>query len=475
MSAPVVERGGLPNEKNGRYTGAMTTETPGTRRSGRFPRWRLLAVGVALLLGAWWMTFHLRGILIFGLREDYKRAVPYQTAPAGLTSLSAESCGQCHQAIYEEWKTSIHAHAYVDPFFQAYWRKDEQIWICLNCHSPLENQQPLLIKGLVKDDAERPITAPNPHYDPDYQREGISCATCHVRDGVVLGPFDDAVAPHPTKYDPRFRTTEICYTCHQVKSGPMQFYNGGPCATFFEFEGGPYAKRGYVCQNCHMPEIERPIATDGPVRKGRQHLWRGGHSPEMIQRALQAQLIPPASAVAEGDEARFVLQLTNGGAGHSIPTGDPDRYFLVELELKDADGKVIRSESHMISRWIIWRPIIIEVYQNRIPPLEGRSYEFSYRMPDPARAAGMTVHAKVTYHILTEKAYARLQNKFGLTEEVPHVFTIAEQTLPLTAHGPVQKVRTASADESPLPLLPTPSSSTPCGGEPDLSVHGGFS
>ncbi|MBI3621553.1 MAG: hypothetical protein HY208_05125 [Nitrospirae bacterium] len=447
----------------------MVTTAPRSRRS----LW-WLAAGVVVLVGAWWLTFHLRGILIFGLRDDYRQAVPYQAVPAGLTSLRAESCGQCHQAIYEEWKTSIHAHAFVDPLFQAYWRKDRQIWICLNCHAPLENQQPLLIKGLVNDNAERPITEPNPRYDAEYQLEGITCATCHVRDGVVLGPFDDAVAPHPTRYDPRFRTTEICYTCHQVKSGALQFYNGGPCATFFEFEGGPYAKRGYVCQNCHMPEIERPIAVGGPVRQGRQHLWRGGHSPEMIQRALEAQLVPPATEVRAGGEARFLLQITNAGAGHSIPTGDPDRSFQVELELKDANGTVIRRQSHTISRWIIWRPVILEVFQNRIPPLQSRAYYLTYRMPDAARAAGMTVHAKVTYHILTEKAYDRLKSKYGLTEEVPHAFTIFEQTVPLTSHGPRPVVQTATAT-APAGSFGAAAEPMPCSGEPDMSVHGGLS
>jgi hypothetical protein len=442
--------------------------TQNTRHPRRFLWW--FAGGVVILFGAWWLTFHLRGILIFGLREDYKRAVPYQAVPAGLTSLRADSCGQCHQEIYEEWKASIHAHAYVDPFFQAYWRKDQHIWICLNCHSPLENQQPKLITGIIDDNAERPIAEPNPRYDADYQQEGITCATCHVRDGVILGPYDDAVAPHPTRYDPRFRSTEICYTCHQVKSGPLQFYNGGPCATFFEFEGGPYAKRGYICQTCHMPEIERPIATGGPIRKGRQHLWHGGHSPEMIQRALQAELIPPASPVGSGDEARFILNVTNGGAGHSIPTGDPDRYFQVELEVKDANGAIVSHESHMISRWIIWRPVILEVFQNRIPPLKSRSYYLNYRMPDPARAAGMTVHAKVSYHIMTERAYERLQTEYGLIEEVPHVFTIYEQTLPLTAHGPLPVIRAPR-----VPPAASLSSVTSCGGDQEMAMHQGLS
>ena len=82
----------------------------------------------------------IKPVVIFGLRSDYAHAIPFQKIPEGLTSLKAESCGQCHREIYDEWKTSIHAHAYVDPFFQAYWKKDKNIWVCLNCHTPLENQ-----------------------------------------------------------------------------------------------------------------------------------------------------------------------------------------------------------------------------------------------------------------------------------------------------------------------------------------------
>ena len=365
----------------------------------------------------------------------------------------------------------MHAQAFVDPLFQAYWKKDNNIWICLNCHSPLENQQPLLIRGLEGNDVERPITEVNPDYDPDYQLEGISCATCHVRDGVILGPYEDSDAPHPTQYDPRFRTTEVCYTCHQVESGRLQFYNGGPCATFFEFDDGPYAKRGFICQTCHMPEIERPVAVGGPVRQGRQHLWRGGHSPEMIKRALQGVLIPPPAIVQRGEEVRFVLRVTNGGAGHSIPTGDPDRFFQILLELRDGEGHVVRRTTHTIGRWIIWRPIIIELFQNRIPPLQSRDYYLHYRMPERSRAEEMTVHAKVTYHILTERAYEMLQQQYGLTVEVPHVFTIFEETVPLTSYGTTQ-VHAGEQRVVQLSCIDEPHVSAP---PSSLTMHGGLS
>jgi hypothetical protein len=41
----------------------------------------------------------------------------------------------------------------------------------------------------------------------------------------------------------------------------------------------------------------------------------------------------------------------------------------------------------------------------------------------------------VKYHILTEKAYKRLQTQYGLTEEVPHVFTIYEREIPLSENS----------------------------------------
>jgi hypothetical protein len=89
---------------------------------------RLLAkvlISFLVLAGLFYLYYtEVKPIVIFGLRSDYAHAVPYQKVPEGLTSLRAESCGSCHREIYEEWKTSIHAQAYTDPFFHAYWTRD---------------------------------------------------------------------------------------------------------------------------------------------------------------------------------------------------------------------------------------------------------------------------------------------------------------------------------------------------------------
>jgi hypothetical protein len=133
--------------------------------------------GIIVAAGsAYFYYTEVKPVVIFGLRSDYAHAIPFQKVPAGLDSLKAESCGTCHREIYEEWKSSIHAQAYKDPFFQAYWKKDKNIWVCLNCHTPLENQQPTLIKDIPRGRVEKAVQEPNPHYDPEYQQEAITCA-----------------------------------------------------------------------------------------------------------------------------------------------------------------------------------------------------------------------------------------------------------------------------------------------------------
>lgn len=394
-------------------------------------RWKksiLVLLGMALLVYVYYTE--IKPVVIFGLRSDYAKAIPYQEVPEGIQSLRAESCGSCHQEIYKEWKSSIHAQAFEDPFFQAYWKKDHNIWVCLNCHTPLENQQPTLIKEIPRGRVERAVQEPNPHFDPEFQIEAVTCAACHVRDGVVLGPYDDSVAPHPTQYDPAFRTTQVCYRCHNVISGPAQFYNVGPCGTYAEYEGRYFMQeRGYICQTCHMPEVDRPVAEGGPIRRGRRHLWRGGHDPEMVKRAVAVQVQADPPDPKPGDRVRIALTLINAGAGHKIPTGDPDRHFTVEFLVQDPQGQVVDRQVDTMGRWILWQPVIVEVYDNRLLPLASQDYTFTFRLPETPQ--GMTITARVRYHILTDGQHEMLRTKFGLTAHDPYSFTVYEREFPL--------------------------------------------
>lgn len=395
-------------------------------------RWMKITLAGLVFAGVTYLYYtEVKPVVIFGLRDDYAGAIPYQTVPAGLESLKAESCGTCHREIYEEWKSSIHAHAYDDPFFQAYWNKDKHVWVCLNCHTPLENQQPTLIKEIPRGRVERAVQEVNPRFDADYQKEAITCAACHVRDGVIHGPYEDSAAPHPTKFDPIFRTAQICYRCHNVVSGPAQFYNVGPCGTYAEYEGKYFMQdRGFICQSCHMPEVDRPAADGSPIRRGRRHLWRGGHDPDMIKRAVAVEITAEPRQPKPGDDVTFTLTLVNAGAGHKIPTGDPDRHFTVEFDVEDASGQVVAHQQDTMGRWILWQPAIVELYDNRLLPLASRDYRFRQRFPKgPER---LTVKARVRYHILTDGQHEMLTRKYGLTADDPYSFVIYERVFPLT-------------------------------------------
>jgi hypothetical protein len=391
----------------------------------------MLGLGVVAGLAYFYYT-EVKPTVIFGLRSDYAHAIPFQKVPEGITSLKAESCGQCHREIYAEWKSSIHAQAYQDPFFHAYWTKDKHVWVCLNCHTPLENQQPTLIKNIPRGRVEKAEQLPNPDFDPEYQKEGVTCAACHVRDGVILGPYDDSAAPHPTQFDPSFRTAQICNRCHNVVSGPAQFYNVGPCGTYAEYEGKFFMKeRGFICQSCHMPEIDRPVAEGSPIRRGRQHLWRGGHDPDMVQRAVAIQVAASPSIPKAGEDLAVTLTLVNAGAGHKIPTGDPDRYFTVEFELRDRSGTPVAQQTDTMGRWIMWQPAIVELYDNRLLPLASRDYTFTTRLPKEIN--GLRLTARVRYHIQSERQHQMLIDKFGLTANDPYHFTVYEREVPLAA------------------------------------------
>ena len=84
---------------------------------------RFYVILLGCLVAAVGLTYvfytELRPTVIFGLRDDYARAIPYQHTPEGIESLRAEHCGTCHREIYDEWRTSFHARAYEDPFFQS--------------------------------------------------------------------------------------------------------------------------------------------------------------------------------------------------------------------------------------------------------------------------------------------------------------------------------------------------------------------
>lgn len=358
----------------------------------------LLVLGIPLLL------YILNPYGIYQLNDKTTRFVEMQAIPEGLNSLKAADCGVCHVEIYHEWQTSLHAKAFTDPFFQAYHRKDKGDPTCLICHTPLQNQSPVKLEAPSDRFKDLRVSA-NPEFDSALQQEGITCSACHVRDGIIYGPYpkENMNAPHPVDYDEKFLSHALCDRCHEVPSKNFSLMNEGICSTGMEFAGGHWAEQGYICQNCHMPEVVRPLMEGFPSRKGRRHLWPGAYS--------ESQLKQVFSFSASSQESRLLITITNSGAGHRAPTGDPDRFIIIDFHWRTDQGQKVLLESVEFKRRIIWQPVMFVLSDNRLGP--GESLTLSTDLPDSPGV--LTVDA--TYNVMTGSQLNRLKDNYGLKNE----------------------------------------------------------
>ncbi len=225
-------------------------------------------------------------------------------------SLAPEACGQCHPSQFAAWEGSLHARA-MSPGLMGQLvdllEHDPASGLdCLTCHAPLAEQRPLAVQA----DGQ---FAASPLFREPLLHSGITCAACHVRRHQRFGP--PALPDNPnTRHSPglpdhggvtrstAFDRAEFCAVCHQFD--PSAAIDGKPLQnTYEEWRASDWGRRGVACQVCHMP--------------GRQHLWRGVHDPEMVRRALIADLV---ADTPDPHRVRAQLRVTNQGAGHHVPT-----------------------------------------------------------------------------------------------------------------------------------------------------------
>ena len=210
----------------------------------------------------------------------------------------------------------------------------------------------------------------NPDYDPALVSEGITCAVCHVRKdndgkGVIIGPRGSKSAPHRVKKDTKHLET-ICHRCHDP--GPVEITPQFFC--WFESRRENASNKG--CVDCHMPKANAVPAVGQPAREIASHWWRGGGPPKTTDR-------PPGdvglkiSATRTGDVVKVVLE--HDGAGHFVPSGDPERHLLVKV----TSGRTTR-ETFIGQRWDFGqakkRPAK-KLEDNRIKPGERRELSFT--------------------------------------------------------------------------------------------------
>jgi len=346
------------------------------------------------------------------LTRTWEMAIPHQEIPEGLTSLSAESCKNCHQEHYEEWKHSTHAYAWKDKQFQSELKKESSPYLCINCHIPLQNQQKYIVTGLVDGDVYQPVKKKNPHYDEQLREEGINCASCHVRDGYVIGPTGTSKAPHKTKKDTVHLSEQLCITCHNATAVvtptlACTFETGD------EWKSGPYYGKKN-CISCHMPELNRSIVLGYDKRKSRKHSFVGSGIPKdttYVPERLDGYAFYPSTLQKNykmKDSLIFNFRVKNEYAGHRVPTGDPERFFIFQFQLLDASGVVIDNKKERIGEEWQWYPEAKKVSDNNMNPLEERTFNFNSLLK---QKGNYTLLIEVTKHRMNEETAK--YNKLG--------------------------------------------------------------
>ncbi len=214
--------------------------------------------------------------------------------------------------------------------FQAEWAPTEQA-ACVRCHAPLADPE---------------------HPRGEAAELGISCVTCHVRDGEVLGVRASAAAPHPIRVEPALTTEAACAGCHDftfAAVAPTRHDLGAPLQRTVH-EWAEVSDRG-TCQRCHMRDAAGGVS----------HATPGARDIELSHRALEVD----AALSASGTSVTLTLR---SRAGHAVPTGD--MYRRLEVRAWRGDGEV--AHVTLMRRFERVDGLLREVSDDRVPAIGAR-------------------------------------------------------------------------------------------------------
>ncbi len=323
------------------------------------------------------------------LTRHWRRPIePQGPAPATFSplerSLAPESCGTCHPAQLADWRTALHSRSMgpgiTGQLVEMRQSDPDGARSCLICHAPLAEQSEQI-------EGPRGI-ASNPDFDARLQRQGLTCAGCHVRrhqrfgppprEGSRSGQIPRSSLPHNgATWSGAYLRSEFCSSCHQFQPTDLRLNGKLLENTYSEWKASPAARQGVQCQGCHMPD--------------RRHLWRGIHDPDMVKSGVEISLATDRPRYRPGDEARATLTIRSVRVGHYFPTYVTPR-VVVRGELLDATGAPVPGSA---SERAIGRDVSLdlsrEITDTRVPPRGRFAFEYRHRVARPGLSLRVTV------------------------------------------------------------------------------------
>lgn len=273
-----------------------------------------------------------------------------------ITNLTSKKCQKCHEDIYDQWKSSMHAQstALEDPIHGTFYKavvgdpktegvktgkNKDKYPVCLQCHAPAAAKA-----------GKTDLTAKKAF------GEGVNCISCHTMTkykgtkkpggGLQLGmkayeystthiqgPMGtaDKTKKHRKKFGADvvgnpglMKTSDACMGCHDQRPNANKV---SLCQTGSEIET---AGGSTTCQTCHMA-VSNGVSS---------HEMSGGHSAEMVAKGL----VMTIDAKTTGDETNATIKVRNL-LPHSFPTGAPFRNFYIKTVAFNKEGEEIWSNT----------------------------------------------------------------------------------------------------------------------------------
>lgn len=279
------------------------------------------------------------------------------------------NCGNCHPQIYEEWKSSGHAHAATNRrFLNLYDGSDwnghpAQGWslldeyphgagVCAACHAPtvdfahaaasdLRAIDGVAAHGVHCDFCHKVSDVESSHAGLTHGRFGMSLL--RPTDGqLFFGPLDD-VPRNEDAFSPLQTESRYCAACHEGVVFGVHVYS-----TYSEWLDSPARREGRQCQSCHMAPTGK-MSNFAPGAGGVErdpaslasHVLLPGGREAMLRRCLQVDVTRRQDA----DACAMTVTITARNVGHRVPTGFIDRHLILVV---DADGEDSEYENPLL-------------------------------------------------------------------------------------------------------------------------------
>lgn len=277
-----------------------------------------------------------------------------------------DNCGNCHTAVFREWRESAHAHSVVNPLVSTLYNGTDVHgktvgpgykldWSdqgnCSVCHAPAAATRQKFELGNLSAVERSGVTCDYCHKIADVQPDPNFANTPAVRllrpeRGVKLlfGPFSDATFPDEIPdftLSSLYQRSQYCASCHDGRFWGVPVYE-----TYSEWRKSSYPAAGMECQTCHMKPTGQ-MKTFANKEKGgklRNASNLGSHSlmgGDRIQFMRDSVHLNTSAALHDG-LITVDVDVANTGAGHDFPTGQPMRHALLLVSLSDDVGHSLR-------------------------------------------------------------------------------------------------------------------------------------